>query len=93
MSRCGHLDHHDIQTCEMRSRAEGTRTISANATGRRATKCCHFCVFLKASASMVAIDEGRCVHEEIVQSGWDLLLQRGWFIYFLWGCFIVIEVP
>jgi pentatricopeptide repeat domain-containing protein 1 len=48
---------------------------------------------LKACASMVAIDEGRCVHEEIVQSGWDLLLERGWFMYFLWSCFIVIEVP
>ncbi len=48
---------------------------------------------LKACASMVAMEEGRCVHEEIVQSVWDLLLQRGWFIYFLWGCFIVIEVP
>jgi len=48
---------------------------------------------LKACASMVVLEEGRCVHEEIVQSGWDLLLQRGRFIYFLWGCFIVIEVP
>jgi hypothetical protein len=48
---------------------------------------------LKACASMVVLEEGRCVPEEIIQSGWDLLLQRGWFIYFLWGCFIVTEVP
>ncbi len=94
MSRCGHLDHHDIQTCEMRSRAEGTTTISANATRRCATKCCYFCGGAKGMCQHGCARGGQvCVPEEIIQSGWDLLLQRGWFIYFLWGCFIVTEVP
>jgi hypothetical protein len=39
ISRCDHLEHkHDIGTCKMRAKAEGTGAISINATGRCATK-------------------------------------------------------
>jgi len=34
--------------------AEGTRTISTNATGRCVTRCCHFCGVANSSASLVA---------------------------------------
>ncbi len=33
ISNCGHLDHYDMGTCEMRARAEGTGTILTNAGG------------------------------------------------------------
>jgi hypothetical protein len=41
-SRICHLEmwshgHHDIRTCEMRARVEGTGTISTNAVGECAT--------------------------------------------------------
>jgi hypothetical protein len=35
--RCGHVDHHDIRTCEMWARAEGTGTILTNAAGECVT--------------------------------------------------------
>jgi hypothetical protein len=40
---CGLLNHHGFGICEMWARAEGTPTISANATGTCVTRCCHFC--------------------------------------------------
>ncbi len=30
-----------------------------------------FCGVLNAFASIVALDEGRYVHEQIIESGWD----------------------
>jgi hypothetical protein len=41
--KCGHLDRHDVGTCEMWARAQGTGTILMNATGGYATKLCYFC--------------------------------------------------
>jgi hypothetical protein len=43
ISRCGHLDHHDVRTCEMWAMAEGTGTISTNATGVCMPKPCYLC--------------------------------------------------
>jgi len=34
ISKCGHLDCHDIRTCAILAGAVGTGTISKNATGR-----------------------------------------------------------
>jgi len=31
-----------------------------------------FVVVLNACASLVALEDGRCAHEQIIQSGWDL---------------------
>ncbi len=39
----GDLDRHDVGTCEMCARAQGTGTILTNATGGYATKLCYFC--------------------------------------------------
>jgi pentatricopeptide repeat protein len=69
ISRYDHLDCYDIWTCEMWARAEGTGIISGNTTGRCATKRFYFCGVLNACASMVALEEGRCAHEQIIQSG------------------------
>jgi pentatricopeptide repeat protein len=68
ISKCGHLEHHDIGTCEMWARAEGTWTISTDGTGRCVPDSVTFVGVLKACASMVAIEEGRCVHQDISQS-------------------------
>jgi hypothetical protein len=43
ISRCGHLDHHDVGTCEMWAMAEGTGTILTNATGGCMSKPCYLC--------------------------------------------------
>jgi pentatricopeptide repeat protein len=53
----------------MWARAEGTGTISTYATGGCASRLSYICGVLKACASMVAIQEGRCVHQQIIQSG------------------------
>jgi pentatricopeptide repeat protein len=45
-------------------RAEGTGTISRNETGGCGCKLCYF--------SVLALEEGRCVHQEVIQSGLEL---------------------
>ncbi len=67
ISRCGHLDHHDVGTCEMWAMAEGTGTISTNATGGCMPKPCYFVGILNACASIVALEVCRCAHEQIIQ--------------------------
>jgi hypothetical protein len=67
----GHLDCHDSGTHEMWARAKGTRTILTNETGRCATRCTYICGNVNACASVVAIEDGRCAHEQIIRSGWD----------------------
>ncbi len=62
--KCGHIDHHDIETHAMWPRAEGTGTISRNETGGCGSKLCYF--------SVLALEEGRCVHQEVIQSGLEL---------------------
>jgi hypothetical protein len=32
ITRCGHMEHHDIGTCEMWAKVESTKIISTNAT-------------------------------------------------------------
>ncbi len=66
ISKCGHLEHHDIGACEMWARAEGTWTIQQEGVQPDSVT---FVGVLKACASMVAIEEGRCVHRDIIQSG------------------------
>jgi pentatricopeptide repeat protein len=41
--KCAHWEDHDIRTCEMWAREEGTWTISTNATRRCATRLYYFC--------------------------------------------------
>jgi pentatricopeptide repeat protein len=53
----------------MWARAQGTGTILTNATGGYATKLCYFSGVLNACASGVALEEGRSVHYQIIQSG------------------------
>jgi len=67
---CGLLDHHDIGLCEIQAKMEGTKAISTNAT-RCAAKLCYFCGVLKACASTIALYEGKFVHEQIIESGWN----------------------
>jgi pentatricopeptide repeat protein len=49
----------------MQARAEGTGIISTHATRACETKLCHF----SGGASVGALEEGRSVHVQIVQSG------------------------
>jgi hypothetical protein len=60
----GHLDCHDSGTHEMWARAKGTRTILTNETGRCVTRCTYTSGNVNACASVVAIEEGMCVHIE-----------------------------
>lgn len=43
ISRCGLMEYHDIGTCEMQAGAEGTGSISINATRQCLTRLCYFC--------------------------------------------------
>jgi hypothetical protein len=43
ISRCGLVEYHDIGTCEMQAGAEGTGSISINATRQCLTRLCYFC--------------------------------------------------
>ncbi len=62
---------HDFGTCEMWTRAEGIGTISANAMGSGGAKPCYFIGVLNACASIMELEEGRHVHEQIVQCGFE----------------------
>jgi pentatricopeptide repeat protein len=50
----------------MWSRAEGTGTSLTNAGGGCVPQLFYLC-----GTSIVALEEGRCAHEQITQSGWD----------------------
>jgi pentatricopeptide repeat protein len=68
--QCGLLDFFDSRTCELWTRAEGNGTISTNATRKNGARHSHFCGgVLNACASVVALEEGRHVHEQIIQTG------------------------
>jgi hypothetical protein len=60
ISKCGHLDCHDIGTCEMQAKVESNGIIFTNATGRYVTELVMFVGVLNACASIVALEEGRC---------------------------------
>jgi pentatricopeptide repeat protein len=54
---------------------KSTRTVSANVTRRCAAKLCHLICcsdYLMHVPVWVAIEEGRCAHEQIFQSGCEL---------------------
>ncbi|CAK9258855.1 unnamed protein product [Sphagnum jensenii] len=53
----------------MQPRAGGAGTISTNATGGCATKLCYFCGGAESCASVLALEEGRSVHQQISRSG------------------------
>jgi pentatricopeptide repeat protein len=53
----------------MWGKGEGTGTISTNATGRVQPDRVTFVGVLNACASVAALEEGRCAHEQIIQSG------------------------
>jgi pentatricopeptide repeat protein len=53
----------------MQARAEGTGIISTHATRGCETKLCYFSGGAECSASVGALEEGRSVHVQIVQSG------------------------
>jgi pentatricopeptide repeat protein len=52
----------------MQTRAEGIAIISTNETGRQPNPVT-FVGVLNACASLGALEEGRCVHKQIVESG------------------------
>jgi pentatricopeptide repeat protein len=65
------LECHVVRTCEIWVRAEGLGTVSTNAIGRCVADSFTFVVVLIACVSVVAIEEGRSAHEQVIQSGWD----------------------
>ncbi len=67
--RCGHLKCHSIGTCEIWPRAEGTGTILTSATGGLLPNLVTFVGVLNACANMIVVEEGRSVHQQIIQSG------------------------
>ncbi len=69
--RCCHMDHHYVGISEMWARAEVTGTILTNEPRRCATKPVTFVWVLNACASVLALEGGRCAHEQIIQIGWD----------------------
>jgi hypothetical protein len=73
----GHLECHVVRTCEIWVRTEGPGTVSTNAIGRCVADSFTFVVVLNACVSVVAIEEGRSAHEQIIQSGWDSMSKRG----------------
>ncbi|CAK9234622.1 unnamed protein product [Sphagnum troendelagicum] len=58
-----------IGTCAMWARAEGIGTISKNAQEGVQPNSVTFVGVLNACASVVVLEEGRCVHQQIIQSG------------------------
>jgi pentatricopeptide repeat protein len=73
ISKCGHLDCHDIGTYGMGARAEGSGTTSTKATGKcRCPNSVTFVGVLNACASIVALEEGRFAHEKLIQNGCEL---------------------
>jgi pentatricopeptide repeat protein len=55
----------------MWARAECTGTILTNATGTCEARLCYFVGVLNACANVGALEEGRCTHEQIIQSGYE----------------------
>ncbi len=58
-------------TCEIWAMAEGTGTISTNATEGVRRVSATFVAVLNTFGSVVAIEEGRSALEQFIQSGWD----------------------
>jgi hypothetical protein len=49
-----------------------TRVSLLNATRKCVTRiCCTFVALLNACDSVVTLEEGKCAHDHIIQSGWD----------------------
>jgi len=55
----------------MWARAECTGTILTNATGMCEARLCYFVGVLNAFANVGALAEGRCTHEQIIQSSYE----------------------
>jgi hypothetical protein len=66
-SRCGHLDGHDIGTCEVRGRHKALKLFPKMQAEGVQPDSFTFVGVLNACASLVALEEGRSVHGQIVQ--------------------------
>jgi hypothetical protein len=64
--RCGHLNHDDIRISELQARAKYLVTTSTNAIGRCAIKSL-FSRVLITCASIVALQEGKCVYSKSIK--------------------------
>jgi pentatricopeptide repeat protein len=60
---------HNIGSCEMWARTEGTAAILTNAGKRCAAKLCYFCGGVEGICQHACTCHGRCVHEQIIESG------------------------
>jgi hypothetical protein len=70
--RCGHLVCHDFGKCEMWATTEALELFQQMPCRTCcAARPCYFCGVLNASASVIALDEGRCSHDQIIQGGCD----------------------
>jgi len=71
LTDCGLLDCYDIWTCEMWGGPQGIRSFSANATSSLKPNPVNFVGVLNACAGLVALEEGRRGHEQIIRSGFE----------------------
>jgi hypothetical protein len=67
ISKFGDFDCCDIEKCEVWQRAVGTRTCQMQQEGVQPNSVT-FVGLLNAWASVIALEEGRCVHEQITES-------------------------
>jgi hypothetical protein len=69
-SRSGQLEHHDIGTSECK---QGQKPLEffQQMEHIEGTVSVVFVGLLNACARIVALEEGRCAHEQIIKSGWD----------------------
>jgi hypothetical protein len=68
ISKFGDLDCCDIEKCEVWQRAVGTRTCQMQQEGVQPNSVT-FVGLLNAWANVIALEEGKCVHEQITESG------------------------
>jgi pentatricopeptide repeat protein len=60
-----------LGTCEMWIKAQNIETIATNTTRRCATSSIIFVGVLNAWTNMVALEEGECVHKQIIECEWN----------------------
>jgi len=63
-----HLDYHDIGTCKMWASTAGTRIIFDKRTMKVCGQTVTIVGMLNACASILELEEGRYIHEQIIQS-------------------------
>ncbi|CAM6019343.1 unnamed protein product [Sphagnum balticum] len=70
IARCGPLHRNDIWTCEMWTRPGGIGIQQMQQEGVRPSHIT-FIGVLNACASVAALDEGKCAHQQIIESGFE----------------------